>query len=314
MLHGLYTIFARTYTALIVDYRLVSCTLFVQKALEIDATPETNEAESENPCCPDPLSYSWRLPNCPGWLCHKVCANRFLIALVIVLLSLLQLFNFFEDKGLGPWANIVGILAAWSFFAAGLWLLIEARSLNYDDSEEQENVGINYLMIIMGFVSIMFWTALSVSTIAWSVGAKSTGDKRFLYLALTSAKIVSFALIQMFQVYVFKKVRVGYAKTFRLKKHLYCLILFLIVTSLALLVNYTICEYSYYVDQLIENANYTMVIRFLFAIGQPMGIAFSCHIVLHFFTIYWQMEPEHNESEHNDTPSADETTPLTMKV
>ena len=36
MLHGVYTVFARTYTALIVDYRLICCILFAEHAFAID--------------------------------------------------------------------------------------------------------------------------------------------------------------------------------------------------------------------------------------------------------------------------------------
>ena len=129
MLHqNVYIIFARTYTALIVDYRLIFCILFVEHAFEIDkmATRGTNEENQHDlnrtqeevepikithQCFDDYQRVKWKLP-----------FLGFLFGLLIVLLQILNILVYIN---VGPWANIMGCLAAWSFIIAGVCLLNE---------------------------------------------------------------------------------------------------------------------------------------------------------------------------------------------
>lgn len=157
----------------------------------------------------------------------------------------------------------------------------------------------------MGLVSVMFWIASLVSTAVWSTRTKFADAEKYLYLVWTTVKIVHFPFVQIIQIFIFQKVRVGYAKkkAFLEMKAPYFLIPFLMLTSFALVVNFIICEYRYYVEKFIEKANYSTVTQILFATGSPMGIAFSVHIFLHFLTMFcYQMK----NSIHNDyTPLLD---------
>eukprot|EP00111_Clytia_hemisphaerica_P000325 TCONS_00000847-protein len=312
MLHGLYTIFARTYTALIVDYRLICCILFVEHAAEINIMiargesyerMEGNQSEQEqgvkvvHQCFNDYREFTRAIKNINGL--------GMTLGLVIVFLQILNMFVYFEGKEsiVGPWGNIVGILAVLSIFIAGGFLLCQISSIDITEEGDHEDVGIDYLMVVMGLVSVMFWTANSISTIVWSIEGNAT-DQKQPYLVWTTGKVFFFPFVQLFQIYIFRKIRLCYAKnkTFLMMKKSYFLIPFLMLSSLALLANLIICEYRDYVEELIEEAHYVFVTEILLAVGAPMGIAFSCHIVLHFYTIYHQMRKCKHDFERQNRP------------
>ncbi|XP_066922891.1 uncharacterized protein [Clytia hemisphaerica] len=197
---GFYTIFARTYTALIVDYRLICCILFVEHALEIDKMIERGE-NYERISGLDHIREEASIKIVHPWFrdyqrfttsIKRLKGSGIIIGLVLVLLQILNAFVYFKEASVvGPWANIFGCLAAWSFLIAGVWLLLETRSIKDEDGEKrEENVGIQYLMTLMGLVGVMFWICSAVSTWKWSIMAKSGDAKRYPYLTWTTIKIL----------------------------------------------------------------------------------------------------------------------------
>ena len=141
----------------------------------------------------------------------------------------------------------------------------------------------------MGLVSIMFWITDTVATATWAHRTKSTLQN---HLTWTTVKIIHFPLVQIFQIYIFKRVHVSSCtnnKVFLKMKTPYFLVPFLALTSLALVVNLIICEYRFYVGELVHDSKLIIAAKILHAVGSPMGIAFTVHIALHFYTVYYHM-------------------------
>ena len=143
----------------------------------------------------------------------------------------------------------------------------------------------------------MFWVAKSVASGMWASRASAVDSDLFLYLMWTTVKMAHFPFIQIFQIYLFVTLDVRYAKKKSFKKGLACYFLtpFLIFTAFAIFCNLVISEYTFYVEELADDADFTTVTEIVYATGSPLGLSFSLHIVLHFYTILCQM----NKYKHN---------------
>uniref|UniRef100_A0A7M5UU50 Uncharacterized protein n=2 Tax=Clytia hemisphaerica TaxID=252671 RepID=A0A7M5UU50_9CNID len=309
ILKGGYSIFAKAYTALIVDYRLICCILFVEHAFEIDKTIKSDETEKENQLRQDattqrkPETDEIHHSSFEEYQKFKSKVKLYKGAGVISGLGIvfLQTFNAMVYTGnnmVGPWTNVMGCVAVWSFFLAGILLLNKVHQSKKDGhvEENQENPGIEYLMIAMGLFSTMFWVAKTVAISMWAYRAYISDSELSLYLIWTTVKDVHFPFIQIFQIYLFVTLDVTSTRKGIFKKELisYFLTPFLMLAALAIFFNLIICEYTFHVEELAKDANFTTVTQIVYGTGSPLGLGFSLHIVLHFYTMYCQMKHYQN--------------------
>ena len=193
VLKGGYSIFAKAYTAFIVDYRLICCILFLEDAIKIDKTIAESEAKNRQPQ-DDPTEHHTSLTETPQSgihpqtsganenqmqarnpqsganpqtpdpnqnhtqaLSHQIAAkpetpdpnqidhlsfkeyrqfksrSKFLKGLGVIsglVIVFLQIFNAMVYTGnnrVAPSANLVACAATWSFFIAGVFLLMQVK-------------------------------------------------------------------------------------------------------------------------------------------------------------------------------------------
>ncbi|XP_066918628.1 uncharacterized protein [Clytia hemisphaerica] len=150
ILKGGYSIFAKAYTALIVDYRLICCILFVEHAFEIDKTIKSDETEKENQLRQDattqrkPETDEIHHSSFEEYQKFKSKVKLYKGAGVISGLGIvfLQTFNAMVYTGnnmVGPWTNVMGCVAVWSFFLAGILLLNKLKEEKQGENHTGQN-------------------------------------------------------------------------------------------------------------------------------------------------------------------------------
>ena len=61
------------------------------------------------------------------------------------------------------------------------------------------------------------------------------------------------------------------------------------MTALAIFGNLIISEYTFYVEQLAKNADFSTVVEVIYATGSPLSLGFSLHIFIHLYIVYNQI-------------------------
>jgi len=122
-----YNIFATAHAALIIDYRLYCCILFIERAIEIDNQIKSNEANEQNEIedeISEDLNKKIEHSSFEKYerFRNKIKTGKFL-GCVIVVLQYLNTMKYIEyEKAIAP-SNIIGCLGFVAFIFAGLWLL-----------------------------------------------------------------------------------------------------------------------------------------------------------------------------------------------
>lgn len=123
-----YNIFAKAYTALIIDYRLICCILFVEHAIVIENKVRLKEDKEKDALNEKDFSYKIMhdsperyvfFQNKLRWLSG---AGKFL-GLFIIFLQAVNAMQYTGNRAMGPWTNLMGCIAEWSFVIAGFCLL-----------------------------------------------------------------------------------------------------------------------------------------------------------------------------------------------
>jgi hypothetical protein len=159
------------------------------------------------------------------------------------------------------------------------------------DMNENEFSGIDYLMVIMGLFSIIFWTMKATAEAVWAVRAYAVNDHLFQYLTWTALKDYHLPFTQMFQIYLFATLNMKQVRRQSFKSDLstFFLVPFLMFSALAIFFNLVINEYTFYIEDLVKEADLSTVLQVLYVTGSPIGLGFSLHIFVHFFMLHDQM-------------------------
>ena len=167
VLQGAYSIFAKAYTGLIVDYRLICCILFVEHALEIEKVQfnQTDQAVAQDAAVRSTAGQMDDLEQTPTTTLdtnhsnshrNKNSADKFIVThrsfeecesfknsartnsgagfmlgLLVIFLQILNGMVYSGNNAIGSWANIMGCIAMWSFVLCGCIFLRKVQNLYF---------------------------------------------------------------------------------------------------------------------------------------------------------------------------------------
>ena len=284
-----FSIVKAAYNALVTDYRLLCCLVFLEHALELTEVhsnhfeerfdPEANEVLMED----SHISVNVEISQFSGF---GYVLGIMLIATQVV--AGLQYVQF-----VGNWANIFPIIASLVVIICGLLLLFGNVSIPVNDSDftnhnnkwrETESKAIDVMVCFMGTIGFVFWFVRACYCGLWAYKV-SNDHKLHDYLTWTTVKDFFYATTILFQLQFFVKMGPHYgcdSENSRQKaKHFY--VVMVMMGLLSLLISFVVDEYNGHVESLLHKANLSKTMSAFLQAAAPIHLGFSLHMFLHFF-------------------------------
>ncbi|XP_057302564.1 uncharacterized protein LOC130636749 [Hydractinia symbiolongicarpus] len=285
-----YSIFSSGYAALLIDYRLLCCILFVEHAIKIDgyiSEKQNNEATACRPFTPadeldhdtveasEEFKHDTSLLAGGGFLCG------------MVLLSL-QIINGLQYKYLGPWTNIFGIIADFTTMVCGFFIIRKVKSAKIG-KDTLFSVGIDILMASMGICGVLFWCLKGTLASTWAARSRRIphNTAQYDYLCWNAIKFWCKPFSIVYQIYVFVKLDFYSACSDSMKRRKINHFLFplLMLGFLSVFLNAIIDAYTGIIETLAKNSKMNILYLTVYQCGSPLHLGFCLHLFLHFYTI-----------------------------
>ena len=286
--HG-FSIVKAAYNALLIDYRLLCCLVFLEHALELTEVhrnhfeerfdPEANEVLMQD----SHVSVNVEILQFSGF---GYALGLLLIATQVV--AGLQYVHFVVK-----WANIFPIIACLVVIIFGLLLLFGNVSIPVNDSDftnhnnkwrETESKAIDVMVCFMGTIGFVFWFVKASYCGLWASKISNNHELRD-YLTWTTLKNFFYATTILFQLQFFVKMGPHYGcdreSSQQKAKHFY--LVMVMMGLLSLLISFVVDEYNGHVDSLLHKANLSKTMSAFFQAAAPIHLGFSLHMFLHFF-------------------------------
>ena len=323
-----FSIVKAAYNALLIDYRLLCCLVFLEHALELTEVqrnchveerfdPEASEALMQD----SHISVNVEMSQFSGY--------GYVLGLVLVssqVVAGLQYIHF-----VGKWANIFPIIASLVVIISGLLLLYGNASLPVNDSDftnhnskwrETESKAIDVMVCFMGTIGFVFWFVKASYCGLWASKISNNHELQD-YLTWTTVKNFFYATTIVFQLQFFVKMGPHYGcdreSSQQKAKHFYVVVV--MMALLSLLISFVVDEYNGHVESLLHKANLSKTMLAFLQAAAPIHLGFSLHMFLHFlimnrrlsqFQYNWrqrQLENQHggNEPSTRTVESSTET-------
>ena len=295
-----FSILKTTYNALLIDYRLMCCLIFLEHSIEVrdedqlssrpsQAVSSTSIAQtvSENRSLTESAPVV-RLPDSvSSQVAHYTGAGYILglVCFAIQVLNGIQYFGF-----VGAWSNLMPIVADLMVFGLGIAFL-RVNNLDSDIGKwrESDSRAIDAMVGIMGGVGFTFMVIRSILTSSMISYYKGTTLET--YLALTALKNCSRAIGVLFQLYLFMRVsiRVCSKKANKGKTINHFLIPSLLLVQIAVFVTAIVDQYNGKVEKILAKSDLDSSVRFFLEAGAPIYLGFCLHMFLHFLIVRKRM-------------------------
>ena len=285
-----FSIVKAAYNALVTDYRLLCCLVFLEHALELTEVrrnchvQERFDQEATNALMQDShISVNVKISQFSGY--------GYVLGLVLAATQVvagLQYVHF-----VGKWANIFPIIASLVVIIFGLLLLFGNVSIPVNDDDftnhnskwrETESKAIDVMVCFMGTIGSLFWVLKASYCTLW-VSKISNNHELHDYLAWTTVKNVFYATTFFFQLQFFVTMGPHYgcdSENSRQKaKHFY--VVMVMMGLLSLLISFVVDEYYGHVESLLHKANLSTTMSAFLQAAAPIHLGFSLHMFLHFF-------------------------------
>ena len=331
-----FSIVKSAYNALLIDYRLLCCLLFLEHALELTEVrtnrhieeifyPDANEALVQDSYA----SVDVEISHSSGY--------GFVVGLILVATQLVAGLQYLDF--VGKWANIFPIIANVAVIVFGLLLLYGSASivanndgLNNQQSKwrETESKAIDVMVCFMGSIGFIYWFVKASYCGLWASKYSSADAEFHKYLTWTTLKNFIYAITILFQLNFFVKMGPHYGcdreNSRQRAKHFY--VTTIMMALLSLLISFVVDEYNGRVEKLLEQAHVSETMSAFLKAAAPIHLGFSLHMFLHFFIMNrrlsqfqfnWQhkrlepQQPSTGNSENNtetQREEREETQPL----
>lgn len=306
-----FSIVKSAYNALLIDYRLLCCLLFLEHSLElmdvrinrpigdILFNPEASEAMMQDSLASAVVNVE--ISHSSGY--------GYVIGLILVAMQLvtgLQYLGF-----VGEWTNMFPILACGVVIIFGLLLLSGDTSFPENNRErkwrETESKAIDIMVCFMGTIGFIFWFMKASYCGLWASQYSSTTDIEFYqYLSWTTVKNFAYAIVIIFQLYFFVKMGPHFGcdreSSRQRAKHFY--VTTIMMALFALLISLVIDEFNGRVEKLLAEAHISSTMSIFFQAAAPIHLGFSLHMFLHFFIMsrrlsQFQYNWQYNQAEEH---------------
>ena len=299
-----FSIFKAAYNALLIDYRLMCCLIFLEHSFEIESLD--HEEDIQRPVTPTTMTSvddrstrsgaeegeMFEVPRTtriPYVFSHQIscfAGTGYLLGLTCIGMQIINGMQYM--KRAGPWASSVVMVTDVLFIGGGI-IFLKVNNLKVVGKwRHSDSKAIDAMVGILGGVGFIFWVLKSFLTLKLTLAIKYAIDARLhTYLAWTAAKFSFRATGMLFQLYMFMRVPPNIcarrANRGRLANHF--LVPTLLLSLMALFISSVVDEYHGDVEKLLEKASLDPSIRFLLAAGGPMELGFCLHMCLHFLII-----------------------------
>jgi len=314
-----FSIVKSAYNALLIDYRLLCCLLFLEHALELTEVrrnrhvdeifdPDANEALIDSYAAVDvEISHS--------------SGYGYVVGLVLIATQLVAGLQYLDF--VGKWANIFPIIANVVVIVFGLLLLYGSVSVVTDNDgfnnrhskwRETESKAIDVMVCFMGAIGFIYWFVKASYCGLWATKYSSTDVEFHQYLTWTTLKDFIYAITILFQLNFFVKMGPHYGcdrENSRQKaKHFY--VTTVMMALLSLLISFVVDEYNGRVENLLDQAHISKTMLAFLQVAAPIHLGFSLHMFLHFFIMNRRLSQFHFNWQHKRLENShDHQHPLT---
>ncbi|XP_032239948.2 uncharacterized protein LOC116619350 [Nematostella vectensis] len=292
-----FSIVKAAYNALIIDYRLLCCLLFLEHALEMEDVRDTRGDTPYEPL-DDSTSHNRQHQQLRQPVNVQVVhysGYGYIIGIGCIALQLvngLQYLNF-----VGDWSNVLPIVSDVIVIFFGMILVSGSNGseLMTGKWRETESKAIDVMVGFMGAVGFVFWFMKSLFCLLWSYRYSSRRHaediKMQYYLAWTTAKDFFRAVGMLFQMHFFVKMGPHFCAEPRNQHRRSCHLLVpaIMLALLSIFLSSVIDQYNGKVEHLIQDAHLDPAVMAFFEAAAPIHLGFCLHMFLHFFIIKRKM-------------------------
>ena len=284
-----FSIVKAAYNALLIDYRLLCCLVFLEHALELTEVHRNHFEERFDPEASEVLMQDSHISVNVEISQFSGCG--YVLGLVLITTQVvagLQYVHF-----VGKWANIFPIITCLVVIIFGLLLLFGNVSIPVNDDDftnhnskwrETESKAIDVMVCFMGTIGFVFWFVKASYCGLWA-SKISNHHELHDYLTWTTLKNFFYATTILFQLQFFVKMGPHYGcdreSSQQKAKHFYVVVL--MMGLLSLLISFVIDEYNGHVESLLHKANLSKTMSAFLQAAAPIQLGFSLHMFLHFF-------------------------------
>lgn len=292
VLKGGYSVFASIHAAMLIDYRLLLCMLFIEHSLVIDHRLARNENKNKSRAC-SPLE-ELTFPSLEKEEKFKVETSRLagLGFICGMCLAALQLMNALQyTQYLGPWTGLFGISADIIVAICAGFLIKQVGTLPLSTKKIKKRLplGVDILVVGMGTIGLIFWVLKGAMATIWAgrVLAIPQSHREYQYLCWNGIKDCLRPLSILIQVYFFATTDIESLVKVEVKKTRsnHFLIPFLMMAFLSVFLNSLTDVYDGLVEELAEKANMSMIVLVLYKCGEPIHLGFALHMFVHLFIV-----------------------------
>lgn len=267
-----------TYKALIIDYRLLCCLLFLEHSLELQTCDYGNVAGGgvglNGGTTNDNMTDGDGIKMCSGFFAGAAC----LIAPVFCGL------HYVHDVQIGASVQISAIIVDAAIILLGICLL-HKNSLEAEDTREPSAVKV--MVCCFGAVGFICWMVQGAIAGFWAATAHGRSDVQDpSYMAWDSAKFTVRGLTTAFLMFMFMKInaRALPQQNPDVKMNHFCVP---VVMSgiLSAFVDTLIDQYVGPMDSAVRCEIKEQSLKILLEVGPPMYLGFLIHVFLHFVII-----------------------------
>ncbi|XP_057304633.1 uncharacterized protein LOC130641713 [Hydractinia symbiolongicarpus] len=285
------TVIGSTYSALMIDYRLLCCLLFLEHAYEIDYV-DCHEHTKLTQNARDSASSYTNLPDeSVSFYTRTKRMNRYgyLVGTLILLSQFLNALEYIHY--VGPWVNIFGVFGELSVLILGYMLIKQIRPGSKSKSawRETNSKGVDLMVAMMGVTGLAFWLLKSVLITIWTT---RTTDDSNLIAELPSLKwLASKAYLRsfgcVFQIYLYIRVdlSLGYQPSIRYNKFNHFLLPCLMLSFLSVFTNSVIDSYHAVIKKFVHESSMHIVLYAFYEAGIPIHLGFVLHLFIHYLLI-----------------------------
>ena len=283
-----FSVVKTAYNALVTDYRLLCCLLFLEHALEMKHVTTRHDENNVSPTEP----WERSLPQSPDLTIETRHATG--IGYVIGLVCIgLQVLNGMHYLGLvGAWSNLFPIVAEIIVILFGFMLLYGNSSSPETEGgwRETESKAIDVMVGFMGVVGFVFWFLKASFCSVWA-SRLSIGNTLYGDLVWTATKDSFYGIGVLFQLYFFYKTGPRFCCQPENRNHKYnhLFVPVIMLSLLALCVSCIVDEYSSEVEKLISGAQFSQALSTFLKAAAPIHLGFALHMFLHFYIMKRKM-------------------------
>ena len=286
------------YNALIIDYRLLCCLLFLEHALELEDTRHSHIEIPYDPLDEPQHGDHFQASTSVNVEVAHYSGYGYIIGVAFVGLQLVNGLQYLDFVGV--WSNVFPVMADIMVVLFGLIMISGNPSQDNGDSKwrDTESKAIDVMVGFMGAVGFVYWVMKACFCFLWSFNSITTPveESSHPYFVWTSIKDAARSIGMLFQMYFFMKMGPNYCTQPRniSRKIHHLLVPAMMLALLSIFVGCVIDQYNGKVEHLIKHSNIDPALLGFFEGAAPIHLGFTLHMFLHFYIMKRKMDLHEN--------------------